>query len=83
MRSTRRSLLARLRIAPACVALALAPGLLATSAAVSAAQEGPPGITVPTVLPAFNPDAPACKPPPGLQRALTFAQDNEREFMNG
>jgi ribose transport system substrate-binding protein len=84
MRSTRRSLLARLRIAPACLALTLTPCLLAASAAVSIAQpNGPPGISVPVVLPAFNPNAAACKPPPGLQRVLAFAQDNEREFMNG
>jgi len=84
MRSTRRSLFARLRIAPACLALTLTPCLLAASAAVSIAQpNGPPGISVPVVLPAFNPNAAACKPPPGLQRVLAFAQDNEREFMNG
>jgi ribose transport system substrate-binding protein len=47
------------------------------------AQDGPPGITVPTVFPPFNPNAGACTPPPGLQRVLAFAQDNEREFMQG
>jgi ribose transport system substrate-binding protein len=47
------------------------------------AQEGPPGITVPTVLPPFNPVAALCTPPPGLQKILVFAQDNEREFMQG
>jgi ribose transport system substrate-binding protein len=73
-----------LRIAPTCLALTLTPCLLAASAAVSIAQpNGPAGITVPIVLPAFNPNAAACKPPPGLQRVLAFAQDNEREFMNG
>ena len=45
--------------------------------------EGPPGIVVPTVLPAFNPQAPACQRPPGLEKVLGFAQDNERKFMQG
>ncbi len=48
-----------------------------------AVTDGPPGITVPTVLPPFNPDAPECSPPTDLQRVLVFAQDNEREFMQG
>jgi ribose transport system substrate-binding protein len=47
------------------------------------AQDGPPGLTTPIVLPPYNPDAPACKTPPGLQKALAFAQDNAREFMQG
>ena len=34
-------------------------------------------------FPAFNPNAPACKAPPGLQKVLVFVQDNEREFMQG
>jgi len=56
---------------------------LAASAAQSLAQDGPPGITVPTVFPAFNPNSAACNPPAGLQKVLVFAQDNEREFMQG
>jgi ribose transport system substrate-binding protein len=48
-----------------------------------AAQEGPPGITVPTVFPPFNTMAASCTAPPGLQKVLAFAQDNEREFMQG
>jgi ribose transport system substrate-binding protein len=47
------------------------------------AQEGPAGITVPTVLPPFQQNAPACTAPPGLLKELAFAQDNEREFMQG
>ena len=47
------------------------------------AQEGPPGITRPVVFPPFNPDAPACSRPAGLRKALTFAQDNGRKFMQG
>ena len=47
------------------------------------AQDGPPGITKPVVFPPFDPNAPACSPPTGLQKSLTFAQDNERKFMQG
>jgi ribose transport system substrate-binding protein len=47
------------------------------------AQDGPPGITEPTVFPPFNPYAPLCTAPRGLQKSLGFAQDNEREFMQG
>jgi len=53
------------------------------SAAVSMAQDGPPGITVPTAFPPFNAAAPACAVPSGLQKVLGFAQDNERQFMQG
>ena len=35
------------------------------------------------LLPPFDPNAAACSRPPGLARALAFAQDNEREFMQG
>ena len=47
------------------------------------AQQGPPGIVEPTVFPAHEPDVPACTPPPGLERALGFARDNDRDFMRG
>lgn len=47
------------------------------------AQDGPPGITTPTIFPPFDAGAPACTPPPGLSRTLVFAQDNTREFMEG
>lgn len=57
-------------------------GLLASNL-VALGQVGPPGITVPTVFPPFNPNAPACAPPPGLEKVLAFAQDNERDFMMG
>ena len=46
-------------------------------------QDGAPGITRAEVFPPFDPDAPACSPPADLQRVLAFAQDNEREFMEG
>jgi ribose transport system substrate-binding protein len=59
--------------------------MIGSMAMVQAAtsQEGPPGITTPVVLPPFDPDAPACSPPAGLRKALTFAQDNSRKFMQG
>jgi ribose transport system substrate-binding protein len=47
------------------------------------AQEGPPGITRPVVFPPFNPNARVCSRPTGLRKALTFAQDNGRKFMQG
>lgn len=48
-----------------------------------AAQDGPPGITTPTVFAPFDATAAACTPPPDLEKVLAFAQDNEREFMQG
>ena len=59
------------------------PALLFAGCLSAAAQDGPRGITTPEVLPPFNPLAAACSPPPGLQKVLTFAQDNERQFMQG
>ena len=47
------------------------------------AQGGPSGITTPIVLPPFIADAPACTSPPGLRKVLAFAQDNERQFIQG
>jgi ribose transport system substrate-binding protein len=65
----------------------IAPPLLAMLLAVAAmralSQEGPHGLTVPILLPAFNPFVAACRPPPDRKRVLAFAQDNEREFMQG
>jgi ribose transport system substrate-binding protein len=66
-----------LRMLIACAFVAVS---LVTSGALA---QGPAGITAPRVLPQFNPDAPACAAPSGLQKVLAFAQDNEREFMNG
>jgi ribose transport system substrate-binding protein len=57
--------------------------VLAGSARLAAAQEGPPGITRPVVLPPFDHGAPACAAPTGLTKLLAFAQDNERKFMQG
>jgi ribose transport system substrate-binding protein len=47
------------------------------------AQDGPAGITTPTVLPPFDPKRPVCARPAGLEPVLAFAQDNERKFMQG
>lgn len=49
----------------------------------AAAQGGPSGITVPRVLPPYDAGVPACGAPPDLQRQLVFAQDNDRQFMQG
>jgi ribose transport system substrate-binding protein len=68
----------RLRgLAPALVAALLIGG------SPAAAQDIPAGITVPRVLAPFDPDAAVCTPPPGLRRALGFAQDNSRAFIEG
>jgi ribose transport system substrate-binding protein len=61
----------------------LAIVMFAGSTVSSQAQSGPQGITVPRAFPAFDAGAPGCSPPPGLQRVLGFAQDNQREFMQG
>ena len=66
----------------ACIRLLVAMAL-ATCPAGANAQQGSPGITQRTVFPAFDPNAPACSPPPDLRRALTFVQENEREFLQG
>ncbi len=47
------------------------------------AQSKPTGITMPKTLPPFDPTAPACQPPLGLEKALAFSQDTRREFMQG
>jgi ribose transport system substrate-binding protein len=57
-------------------------GLLGTTVS-SSGEEGSPGITKQTVFAPFNPNAPACSAPPNLAKVLAFAQDNEREFMQG
>lgn len=57
--------------------------LLMGSVAVAAAQDGPSGITAPTVLSPFDASTPACNAPPNLERSLLFAKDNAREFVQG
>jgi ribose transport system substrate-binding protein len=71
---------------PAIVAAQLAACLLAWGTPVRAQSPPPPGpqgIVVPTVFAPFDANAPRCTRPPGLRRILAFAQDNEREFMQG
>src|SRR3984885_15229705 len=46
-------------------------------------QDGAPGLTKRTIFQPFNPHAPACRSPSGLKRALTYVQENEREFLQG
>jgi ribose transport system substrate-binding protein len=62
-------------------------GLIALSLVLlmpaASAQDGPQGIVTPVMFPPFNPAAPNCTVPPGLRKILTFAQDNERQFMQG
>jgi ribose transport system substrate-binding protein len=57
--------------------------LLAINGGQAVSQEGPNGITVPRVLAPFDRNAAACSPPPSLSKTLAFAQDNEREFIQG
>ncbi len=52
-------------------------------AAPAFAQAGPPGLTAPVVLPAFNPSAAACSVPVGLSKTIGFSQDNARAFIEG
>lgn len=60
----------------------VAAGLLLVAAGASA-QDGPPGLTKPVILPAFNPAAPDCTAPVGLTHVLGFVKENEREFLQG
>ena len=41
------------------------------------------GITTPQSIPPHKTNAAGCRPPEGMQKTLVFAQDNERDFMNG
>ncbi len=61
----------------------LAVALLLAGAAFALPCHAQDGMTKPTVFAPFRADAPSCASPPGLKRALTFVQDNEREFMQG
>lgn len=62
-------------------AIAFAPAVTASGQTMPSA--GPQGISTPRILPPYDPAAPSCSQPVGLQRRLTFVQDNEREFMQG
>lgn len=58
-------------------------GCLLAASGWAIAQDGPQGITTPTVFAPFDSKAPACRVPQNLMKVLGFAQDNEREFMQG
>ena len=65
------------------VMLLLAIGLIPCTSSTLAAQDEPPGITEPTVFPPFDPNAPACNKPLGLEPVLAYVQENERGFLQG
>jgi ribose transport system substrate-binding protein len=60
---------------------ALSIGIAAAGTARS--EDRPQGLTKPVRLKPFDPAAPSCSQPPGLNRTLGFAQDNLRDFMMG
>lgn len=41
------------------------------------------GISTPEVFPRFDPDAPVCHAPVGLEPELAYVQENDREFLEG
>lgn len=57
--------------------------LVAGAAGLALGDDGPPGITTQTKFAPFNPSAASCTVPPGLNKVIAFAQDNEREFVQG
>jgi len=57
--------------------------LISLAGVAPALAQGSSGITTPTVLPPYNPAAAACAPPSDVTQELVFAQDNERDFMQG
>ena len=73
----------RRRAAQLPIVMGLASGIVLAGTALATAQEGPPGLTTVTKFAPFDPSAKPCTPPPGLSKVLAFAQDNEREFMQG
>ena len=62
---------------------AIVAGLLALNGVAAQAQDGPTGLVAPVVLAPFDLSAKSCAAPPGLSKTLAFAQDNERQFMQG
>jgi len=59
--------------------LVFAFGLLVGSTASLRAE----GLTTPVALPPFDEGRPNCNAPPGREKSLVFAQDNQRQFMEG
>jgi ribose transport system substrate-binding protein len=68
---------------PAISLLLLPAALLAGASGFSIAQEGSQGLTTPRVFPPFRAAENACTAPTNLKKILAFAQDNERQFMQG
>jgi ribose transport system substrate-binding protein len=64
-------------------ALVGAIGMAAMAPSAGRSQDIRRGITTPRSFGAFNRGAAACTVPAGLRKALVFAQDNQREFMQG
>ncbi len=48
-----------------------------------AVADAPQGIVNPIVLQPFDPAGQSCNAPPGLEKSLTFVQDNHRDFIEG
>ena len=65
----------------ATVVVLLLTALMSVSSAI--AEVGGPGITELTRLPAFDPNAPSCSAPAGLNRVLAYVQENDRNFLQG
>ena len=63
-------------------ALVLVP-LVLWDVTIVLAQDKPAGLTRSIVLPPFDARVPTCSPPVGLDRVLAFAQDNQRQFIQG
>ena len=57
--------------------------MIIAGCATAFAQAASDGIREPLTLPPFEPTAPKCGAPSNLEKVLAFAQDNEREFMQG
>lgn len=60
-----------------------AAALVVTAPFIAVGQSSGRGIEVPTKLPPFTDGQPACAKPHDLLHTLVFAQDNERQFMEG
>ncbi|HEY8381422.1 MAG TPA: substrate-binding domain-containing protein [Microvirga sp.] len=60
---------------------ALVIGTLSQSLSGASAQQE--GVTTPVVLPPFNENHAPCNAPPNREKSLVFAQDNQRQFMEG
>ncbi len=77
------SSLARRSGARANVPAILAGGMMMCLTLGRAPAASDQGITIPQTFPAHDRSATPCRPPAGLEKTLVFAQDNERDFMNG